>query len=251
MYTSTKYFLATCICRITLTHTPHTVLLYVHTYLHIQYSFVFRWNEGGAILLLGLISVFFTALTFCFYGFGMLYILKHHWGRPNICIYPPSPSPRPPGCIGWIKFPDYVAYEEEYERVPSDATRWKSVLNSNTAMAVYGMTWPFIITTVLISFMYTNGVIKTRKHISSSLSTKPEKILRLMKDKDTWFKILEIAKKDSKGEKSVKMAKQMIGNLDVLINKEVSEISAGSFDGEQTIPIEMGFPPAVDGGSGL
>jgi hypothetical protein len=174
------------------------------------------WNEGGAILLLGLISVFFTALTFCFYGFG---------------------------CIGWIKFPDDVAYEEEYERTPSDATRWKSVLNSNTAMAVYGMTWPFIITTLLTSCMYANITVKSRK-IEAESVIQPDKILKLMKDKEAWEEILKIAKKDSNVSISAKAAEHMLEKLDHLISDEISKISLDSLGcgEEQSDQIEMAVP---------
>jgi len=85
------------------------------------------------------IATLFTSITYAFYAFGI---------------------------AGWIKYPDYVVYEEDYERTPLDVFKWKSVLNSNTAMAVYGMTYPFIISVIISSTVC--AVVKKKSHAVTS-----------------------------------------------------------------------------------
>ena len=82
-----------------------------------------------------LIATLFTSLTYDFYAFG-------------IC--------------GWIKYPDYVAYAEDFDRTPGDMFTWDSVLNSSTALAVYGMTYPFILSTIASSTIF--SVVKTKSN---------------------------------------------------------------------------------------
>lgn len=97
------------------------------------------WKHGGGLMIGVFISTLFTSLTYGFYAFGI---------------------------AGWIKFPDYVAYTEDYDRSPADAFKWKSVLNSSTAMAVYGMTYPFIFSVIISSTIY--GLVKTKSKGSTS-----------------------------------------------------------------------------------
>jgi hypothetical protein len=57
--------------------------------------------------------------------------------------------------VSWIKVPDSLVYTKDYDRKPGSLWEWrKSVLNSNTSTAVYGMTWPFVIGVLCISTLH-------------------------------------------------------------------------------------------------
>jgi len=58
------------------------------------------------------IATLFTGLSYGFYAFGIL---------------------------GWIKYPDYVAYEEDYVRTPGDFLTFDSVLNASAAMVRHAL----------------------------------------------------------------------------------------------------------------
>ena len=140
------------------------------------------WNHGGAVLIGVMIAIMFTGLVDAFYGLNVL---------------------------AWIKYPDSVVYSEKYERSASDASNWKSPLNSLTAMSVYGMTIPFIVAVVLTSVLHTITALKS-KNITRLKEYHHERLKILIDEYELLENVLQKIGNDAAGAEAIRHAMEQV-----------------------------------------